>query len=595
MKTPPDLVFIGSPTEDVVVRHGATHPAIGGAAYISALAARWAGATAGVVARVPPVLPRGCSRSFGPNGLHREGLQPHDGSLPGFRITYDDDDHATYTDWNMGLEAQLSARDIPEHWLDGWVHIAGVGASVKMQRQILNDLPRNRIRGLSIGTCKAMVQDSPEDTRALLAASDIFFLNEEEWALLYPNGLPAGHTGTIVVTRGDRGVTVFRGTSVQEFQAKPVDVLDPTGAGDAFCGAFLGALVQGAAEPATVAIRAASIVLGGLGASPLAEWVGSQITSRAGHDPDALRRIAPTVEANAQRSAFDFTQSPHLPAGHPLALPMLWISTLHQYGFWTADASSGWHAPMVAPIDGIQRKGSDFIWAAFARAARDDPSSLSAARMAAEPDLFAEICRDDTGVCPVPDLESHCALHVAHGVHMMNHEPHGYAPILERVNNSPQPIMSLLRVVEHQPGYLGDPMAKKANLLAVILTARPERWLDPRDPSSIQPIVDYHMMRLCMRTGLVRIEDPDLERRLAQRSWVDALEELEIRRATGRAILHLVQQTGLSVAAIDGLFFRLGRSVCLETSEPECTACPIGGECPQHADLFQPVFRTTAY
>jgi len=98
-----------------------------------------------------------------------------------------------------------------------------------------------------------------------------------------------------------------------------------------------------------------------------------------------------------------------------------------------------------------------------------------------------------------------------------------------------------------------------------------------------------------MRTGLVRIEDPDLERRLAERSWVDPPEELEIRRATAHAILHLVQRTGLSVADIDGLFFRLGRSVCLETSEPECRACPIEGQCAQHADLFQPVFRTTAY
>jgi hypothetical protein len=250
---------------------------------------------------------------------------------------------------------------------------------------------------------------------------------------------------------------------------------------------------------------------------------------------------------------------------------------------------------MIAPIDGVLRKGSDFIWAAFARAARNDPSSFSPERMANEPNLFAQICTDDNGTCPVPDLASHTALHVAHGKSMLRDWPKGYTQILERVSRAPKPIAALLAVLRGQPGYMSDPLAKKANLLAVVLSARPEHWLAASDPESIQPIVDYHMMRLCMRTGLVQILDPDLNRRLRTRMWVDMQEELAIRQATGRAILGLVQRTNQSVAAIDGLFFRLGRTACLETQAPDCHSCPIQSGCAQETELFQPVYRTTAY
>ena len=102
-------------------------------------------------------------------------------------------------------------------------------------------------------------------------------------------------------------------------------------------------------------------------------------------------------------------------------------------------------------------------------------------------------------------------------------------------------------------------------------------------------------MRLCLRTGLVSIADTDLYRRLSERRWVDLQEELAIRQATGRAILGLVEQTGRSVGDIDGLFFKLGRSVCLETEAARCDECPLEPDCAQQTNLFQPIYRTTAY
>jgi hypothetical protein len=501
----------------------------------------------------------------------------------------------------VGMESDLGAADIPAEWLVdhlAWIHIAGIGADSEQQLQVLTDL-RNRAphwRGaVSIGTCRAMIEAKPAATLRLLHESDAFFLNEEEWKLLCPDGLPPDHSGMVIVTLGPAGVRVLGGQCEGTYPALPVTVVDPTGAGDSFCGGFIGAMVTGHEDPVQQGLQAAANVLSGWGADPLAHWVTAQISTRADHDDAGIDKLAPLVAEHGRAAAFNFTGPPHLDEGDGAALAMLCVSTLHQYGFWTGNAEDGWLGPMIEEIDGVRYKGSDFIWAAFARAARSDPTLLSAERMASEPGLFAQICTADSGECPIPDLASHTALHQAHGTAMRNHWPGGYPQILERANRSPTPVRALLDILKAIPGYMSDPLAKKANLLAVILSARPEGFLQASDPENIEPIVDYHMMRVSLRAGLVTVLDPDLTRRIEARQWIDPHEELAIRQATGRAILGLVQRTGRPVAAIDGLFFSLGRTYCLETEDARCGTCPLAPNCAQRTALFQPVFRTTAY
>ena len=595
----PSVIFIGSPTRDVVNREGTAREVTGGAAFISALACRWAGARTGIVARIPPVLPHTAAAVFGVGGIDRGGLRCADGELPGFTITYDSEDRATYSQMRMGMEADLCANDIPKRWMTSdcaWLHIAGIGASAAQQWSMLSGIKERFPEWdgtLSIGTCRAMIESDRANTLRLLEAADVFFLNAEEFELLCPDGAPTGTT--VVVTMGPEGADIWCDGERRHYSAQPAQVVDPTGAGDAFCGGFIGGTIIGEAEPALTAAKAASHTLEGLGAAPLSTWVAAQVQQRADDDTDQRGRMADIITAHGQSAAFNFAAPPHLPADHPMALQMLSIATLHQYGFWNASVTHGWQGPMIADLDGQRYKGSDFIWAAFARAAREDPEALSLDRMANQRDLFEEICRADDGTCPVPDLATHQALHMAHGITMQRLFPGGYEDLIARANASATPIAAFLRMLEGIPGYTSDPLAKKANLLAVILAARPERFLNARDPENIAPIVDYHMMRLCLRTGLVSVQDPDLERRLEERMWVDTVEELAIRQATGRAILRLVQDTRCSVADIDGLFFRLGRTVCLETSEPNCSACPLASECGQHTRLFPPVYRTQAY
>ena len=597
----PEVLFIGSPTNDELIHNERTHQAVGGAAFISALAARWAGASVGIVARVPPAIPHEVASVFGLGGIHRRGLRISEGTLPGFRISYDERERATYDQMQPGLEAQLCAADIPPMWLTPtckWIHIAGIGASTTQQLEMVQGIHEKAPTWngvLSAGTCRAMIEAEPTRTMSLLLQCDVFFLNREEFDLLCPEGLPQAYRGTVLITDGANGVHVTSGPHQGTYSTTPVIPTDPTGAGDSFCGGFIGTMVSEGNKPVEKGIEIAGKVLKGMGAASLIDWVASHVTNHAEHVPIHIVNLAPTVQQHGQQAAFDFAQAPHLPVGHPLALPMLCISTLHQYGFWNATTEGGWQSPMYAKLDGVTHKGSDFIWAAFARAAIHDPELLTIDRMASDATLFSTICTADDGTCPVPDVSSHETLHQAHGQWMQRCWPAGYTGLLSHVNESDAPVKMLLEILRKSPGYRSDPLDKKANLLAVILGARPEGFLAMKDPQSICPIVDYHMMRVCLRTGLVHIENPELKQRIASRQWVDSTEELSIRQATSHAIQGLVEHTGCSVAAIDGLFFKIGRSHCVENAEPHCTECPLERSCAKQTTLFQPVFRTTAY
>jgi hypothetical protein len=250
---------------------------------------------------------------------------------------------------------------------------------------------------------------------------------------------------------------------------------------------------------------------------------------------------------------------------------------------------------MYAEAGGQRFKGSDYIWQAFTRASRRDPTVLDPHRLAGEPLLFDEICRADDGTCPVPALESHRALQVGYGKWLVEQGTGGFGAVLEQANRSTTPAAALLERLATIPGYAEDPLAKKANLLLIILANRPEHFLNLRDPESVTPIIDYHLMRSCLRTGCVSIVDADLRARISRRAWVDESEEEEIRRGCFAAINLLVDRSGLTQAAVDGFFFSNARSACIEAGDPDCTHCVAAHACAQETQLFQPVYRTTAY
>jgi hypothetical protein len=265
----------------------------------------------------------------------------------------------------------------------------------------------------------------------------------------------------------------------------------------------------------------------------------------------------------------------------------------HQFGFWTLK-DNRWTAPMIARIDGRDLKGSDFLWRAGTRALQNNPQVFAPASLAAKNNrALAEIFHDDAGQNPLPMWPEHLALLRGYAQWFADRQTTP-AEVVRQINAEPKPLFALLALLAEIPGYAEDPLQKKAMLLAIALENRPEHFLKVSDPESAVPIIDYHLQRSALRTGLVRVEDAVLRHKLAARERLGESEERSIRAATYAAIAQLIAKSGLSSAAVDWFFFQ-NRTRCPETTEPDCPACPVQAICAQETPLFQPVFRTTAY
>jgi len=599
---PPQLVIVGTPSVDRIEVGGRLLDTVGGSGFISAVAGRLAGATTGILARVPRTLPNEIAVAFRPGGVDPGGLVIEDGPLPGFHISYDVDESATYLSLETGMEADLSAGDLPRRWLTSeWIHIGSLAASTVQQLQIARGLRlRGFTGGLSAGTFIIAAASEPELVRDLFDLVDVAFMNEEEAAHVFPTGMPPGTV--VCVTTGKSGARRWDGSTWSEHPTVPVVAVDPTGAGDSFAGAYLGAMLSGNPDPVAAGLRIASLTIGGPGAAPIID----RLPEDASVHPDVPDHLTDGVEVDVSRvetlgsrlagvaaaGSLAFCGSPFPEDGEDLALESLAIGTLHQYGFWTG-TDHGYGGPMWATIEGVRRKGSDFIWHAFTRAVRQDPTVMDPDRMAADPLLFDAICTGDDGTCPIPDVGSHRALQQAYGVAAGRHG--GIREIVDAANASGDPLATFLSALADLPGFGEDPLAKKANLLALILANRPERFLHLADTTAIAPIIDYHNLRMMLRTGCIAVETPDLAAALADRAWVSDADEAALRHAAYAATRALCDVSGLDVGAVDGFLFGLARSVCVETEDPGCGGCPISSACARRTELFQPIFRTTAY
>jgi ribokinase len=89
---------------------------------------------------------------------------------------------------------------------------------------------------------------TPEQTAALALRADLIFCNGRERAFLESarNGGVSPRKGQIIVeTQGRHGAVFLRDGESRFVSAEPVDVTDPTGAGDTFAGGVIAAIMNG--------------------------------------------------------------------------------------------------------------------------------------------------------------------------------------------------------------------------------------------------------------------------------------------------------------------------------------------------------------
>jgi len=134
-------------------------------------------------------------------------------------------------------------------------HLASVFGLPRLRPHTADLLRRAREAGLATSV------DTQWDTRGrwmadlapCLPFTDLLFMNEDEARMLSPSSDPARaaevmreHGAQVVVVKlGGRGCAVYGPGHVSEYPAFQVPVVDTTGAGDCFAGAFLAALLRG--------------------------------------------------------------------------------------------------------------------------------------------------------------------------------------------------------------------------------------------------------------------------------------------------------------------------------------------------------------
>lgn len=141
-------------------------------------------------------------------------------------------------------------------------------------------------------------------------------------------------------------------------------------------------------------------------------------------------------------------------------------------------------------------------------------------------------------------------------------------------------------IIDAIPGYSADPIKKKSNALLHEIVRR--KLITFADADTIEPAVDYHIMRLYLRTGRVEIRDPALARRLTHRGRVRIERITEIRRTVAEAIRYAAWVNHMSVSKLNDLEWLFARRACRRdgvwcfrnTNCPLQTVCPSANQNP---------------
>jgi sugar/nucleoside kinase (ribokinase family) len=168
----------------------------------------------------------------GAHGVELAGPEVEQGTGTVVSIATPDGRRTMLTD--RGVAPELSADELDPAWLHGceWLHVPGYSLVRTPIREAAFAAASRAARvSLDVSSTAAVEEVGVESFRALVAelGPEVVFANEDEAALVGPL------EGELVEKLGPRGCRV----GGREHPAPPANVLDSTGAGDAFAAGYL--------------------------------------------------------------------------------------------------------------------------------------------------------------------------------------------------------------------------------------------------------------------------------------------------------------------------------------------------------------------
>ena len=117
-------------------------------------------------------------------------------------------------------------------------------------------------------------------------------------------------------------------------------------------------------------------------------------------------------------------------------------------------------------------------------------------------------------------------------------------------------------------GPYSDPVEKKSFLL-IMFCHRCGAW-EIADLEHLRVATDYHVMRIALRSGMIRVLDLDLAEKLRSRTPVSAEIDNAIREATRDACELVTRMSAHDVFAVDNILWMMGRNCCFYDYDPIC-------------------------
>ena len=270
-----DLLVIGTASLDTLHFGEQTKHTVGGAGLYTALAARQHSPDVALCGPRPIDMPE----VLRPVAARLTWIGPlgNLADMPRLEIRHHGGGKATLVSASWGAEARFTPTDLPND-LDisayKYVHVAAL-SSAQRQLTFLRACRASGAQHISVGTYGRVAYGETETVYQLFREADLCFMNENEANAVF-GALDRVQTQVrpeqvICITLAERGAIVFHEGQRLSFSAPPAAEVDPTGAGDTFCGTFLATLAgeQPLAVCGQLAVEAASHMIGFVGPSGL--------------------------------------------------------------------------------------------------------------------------------------------------------------------------------------------------------------------------------------------------------------------------------------------------------------------------------------
>lgn len=230
-------------------------------------------------------------------------------------------------------------------------------------------------------------------------------------------------------------------------------------------------------------------------------------------------------------------------------------------------------------IEGRRLRGWDYLYAAAQRAYRNDPNLFTAEGiLKLHPEELKRLFSDHL------DPQTSTLDRIGERLHLLREAAMSLLQwyrgdvweLYLRCDGSLSGGTGLLNLLSQFEAYR-DPLRKKTSLLLMILWAS-RIWV-LKDLEVLRFPVDNHLMRVALRTGMVRVEDEGLQARLQKPGEISKDEERSIREAVQRAGDLLLDASGRTVFELDTILWQIGRSCCFYEHPPICGPRATGHPC----------------